>query len=56
MAEAEIIGHKKLQEDVYRTTFSNGVAVYVNYLDREVTADGIAVPAKDFVYKEGVAE
>ncbi len=56
VAEAEITGHKKLQEDVYRTTFSNGVAVYVNYLDREVTADGITVPAKDFVYKEGVAE
>lgn len=56
VAGAEITGHKKLQEDVYRTTFSNGVAVYVNYLDREVTADGITVPAKDFVYKEGVAE
>ncbi len=56
VAGAEITGHKKLQEDVYRTTFANGVAVYVNYLDREVTADGITVPAKDFVYKEGVAE
>lgn len=56
VAGTEITGHKKLQEDVYRTTFSNGTEVYVNYLNRAVTVDGVTVPAKDFVYKEGVAE
>lgn len=55
VAAAEIMGHQKLQEDVYRTEFSNGAVVYVNYLNRAVTVDGIEVPARDFVYKGGTA-
>ncbi len=52
VAGAKITGHKKWMEDVYRTEFSNGYVVYVNYRDKEVTVDGVVISPKDFVYQE----
>ncbi|MCM1231977.1 MAG: DUF5696 domain-containing protein [Ruminococcus flavefaciens] len=53
VADSVITGHERVQEDVYCTTFANGVSVYVNYLDRQITVDGLEIPAKDFIYVEG---
>lgn len=53
VAGAEITGHRKLQEDVYRTEYSNGTVVYVNYLEKSVTVDGMEIPSRDFIYVEG---
>lgn len=53
VAGEEITGHKKLAEDVYRTEFSNGYVVYVNYSDKPVTLEGTEIQPKDFVYEKG---
>lgn len=50
--DKEITGHTYLGSDVYKTVYSNGVTVYVNYSDKEVTVEGVTVKAKDFVMKE----
>lgn len=52
VASAKITGHKKVMEDVYRTEFSNGYVVYVNYREKEVTVDGVVIAPKDFTYQE----
>jgi hypothetical protein len=38
--------HEKLSEGVFRTTWSNGEAVVVNYNDAPVAVDGVEVPAQ----------
>ena len=35
-----------------KTVYSNGVSVYVNYTDSEITADGVIVPPMDFTVRE----
>ena len=46
---ARMIRHEKLAEDLYASTYDNGTVIYVNYGDREQNAEGIAVPAMDYV-------
>ena len=53
VSQARITGHEKLMEDVYRSTFSNGTVVIVNYRNKAVEVDGIQIPAMDFVSEEG---
>lgn len=49
-----IENHEKLADDVYRTTYANGVAVYVNYSESDVTLEnGVTVPARDYVAERG---
>ena len=46
--------HEKLAEGLYRTTYSNGVAIYVNYNKYDITAEnGVTVPARDYVAERG---
>lgn len=52
---ALMMEHTALATDVYRIRYSNGMAVYVNYTETEVQADGVTIPAKDYlVVKEGL--
>lgn len=44
-----IVGHRKLTEDVFETTYSNGRRIIVNYKDVPYSSDGISVKAKDFI-------
>ncbi len=37
--------HEKVAEDVFRVTYSNGAALYVNYGAADVTVDGVRVPS-----------
>ncbi len=53
VADSEITGHEKLSEDVYRTDYGAAGSVYVNYGKKEYVADGIIVPAKNFVFMPG---
>lgn len=50
-----ITAHERLGPDVYKTTFENAAVVYVNYGETAAEADGVTVPALDFVYREGAA-
>ncbi len=56
VAQATIVGHECIATDVYRTQYSNGSTVYVNYSSKDVQADGFTVPAKDFTYVGGKGE
>lgn len=56
VAQATIIGHECLLKDVYKTQYSNGSVVYVNYSSKDVQADGYTIPAKDFVHIGGKGE
>ena len=40
--------HEELCAGVYRTTYSDGTRVYVNYTDKEVSLDGVNLPAQDW--------
>ncbi|WP_274362125.1 DUF5696 domain-containing protein [Paenibacillus thermotolerans] len=44
-----IVGHRKVQSDVYETTYEDGTRVIVNYLPRGIIVDGHTIPEKDFI-------
>ncbi|NMB10657.1 MAG: hypothetical protein GX977_00055 [Firmicutes bacterium] len=48
-----IVGHEQLQEGVYRTTYSNGTAIVVNYGEASVQIDGITVAGQSYRVVEG---
>lgn len=43
-----IVNHEKLDSDVSITTYSNGVKVYVNFSDVDVTVDGMTIEAESY--------
>ncbi len=49
----QMIRHDILTDDVKCLEYSNGVRVYINYGDEEITAQGVTVPAKDYVVVRG---
>lgn len=52
---AMIMEHVKLAADLYRVTYDNGMTVYVNYASADAQADGLTIPAMDYlVVKEGL--
>jgi len=46
---AQMENHKQIAEKVYKTSYDNGIAVYVNYSDTEYKTGNVSVPAGDFV-------
>lgn len=51
---AMIMKHECLATDLYRVAYDNGTVVYVNYSSADAQADGLTIPAKDYlVVKEG---
>ena len=42
----EMEEHEAVGADVWRTTYSNGVKVYVNYSDKLQVVDGVTIPAQ----------
>ena len=44
----QMIAHEKLCDDVYKTTYSNGVSIVVNYGANRYEADGIKVEGMDY--------
>ncbi len=51
-----IVNHEKLDSDVSITTYSNGVKVYVNFSDVDVTVDGMTIEAESYKCKAGGTE
>ncbi len=45
----EMTGHENLTNDVSCTEYADGTKVYVNYGYSEYAADGVTVPARDYV-------
>ena len=43
--------HDYLGKGVWRTTYSNGTRVYVNYGDAAVVADGVEIPAEGWTIR-----
>jgi hypothetical protein len=41
--------HLRHGEGVSEVRYENGVSLYINYTDRPVTVEGVAVPAQDFI-------
>ena len=48
-----ITDHKQIAENVYMTEFSNGTKVYVNYRTLDYKANGLTIPAQDWVIETG---
>jgi hypothetical protein len=48
-----ITGHEQLSEGVYRTAFSGGITVIVNYTDEAVTVDGSRVAGLGYLVQSG---
>jgi len=52
---AMIMNHECIADDLYKVTYDNGCIVYVNYAAADAQADGLIIPARDYlVTKEGV--
>lgn len=43
-----ILNHQQLEESVYKTVYENGKAIIVNYSDREIKVEGVAVGPEDY--------
>lgn len=43
-----IINHQQLEESVYKTVYESGKAIIVNYSDREIEIEGVAVGPEDY--------
>lgn len=48
-----IVGHEYLAPRVTATTYADGTKVYVNYGTADYTADGVNVPARDYMVERG---
>lgn len=55
LVDGEMIdNHERLAEGVYKTTYSNGIAIYVNYNEDDLSLeDGLVVPARGYVSDGG---
>jgi hypothetical protein len=42
-----------VSDGVYRTVYSDGTEVYVNYNDNNVSADGVEIKALDYTVVRG---
>ena len=51
VAGEEMVSHARVTENVYRTGYQNGVAVYVNYGSEEASVDGLTVGPQDFAVR-----
>lgn len=51
---AAVTDHRILENGLRRTVFSNGVTVYVNHTQKELTAGGVTVPAESYQTRQGV--
>lgn len=47
-----IVEHRRLSATLTKTVYANGVAVYVNYSDEDVEAEGVNIKAKAFAFTE----
>lgn len=53
IGSSTIRSHSYLADNVYKTTFDNGTAVYVNYNTADCQMDGFTIPAKGYRVRKG---
>ena len=46
---ASIYSHEEIAPDVYRTLYTNGTNVFVNYGEKDAVFEGIRIAARDYV-------
>ena len=51
---AQMVQHESLTEALKRVSYSNGVVIYVNYGAEDAQAEGLTIPAKDYLVIGGV--
>lgn len=51
-----ILRYDAVAEQVYRTTFEGGAAVYVNFSSTQKTVDGVEVPARGYTVRQAKGE
>ena len=51
ISSAKIASHEVINQNVRKTVFDNGIAVYVNYGVREETVENIRIDAKSYIYR-----
>jgi len=49
----QLIKHEILTEDLVQVVYADGTTIYINYGSEEASADGVTVPAKDYVVVGG---
>lgn len=49
----QMVDHKVITDDLVRVEYANGVKIYVNYGKTDARADGVNVPAKNYVVVGG---
>lgn len=49
----QMVSHDILSEDLIRVQYANGIKVYINYGNVEASADGVKVPAKNYLVVGG---
>jgi len=47
----KIMGHQRVENDVYKVTYEQGTQIIVNYSESDVLVDGIVVKAMDYAVK-----
>lgn len=50
---AVMVNHERIDTNVARTTYANGVTVWVNYRRTDYTVDGLVIPAQGFLVEGG---
>jgi hypothetical protein len=50
---AALTDHREVQDKVFRSTFDNGIQVYVNYNEKDVLIEGIEIAGMSFDIAEG---
>jgi hypothetical protein len=48
--------HDILTTDVVKVSYANGTEVYVNYSKKDVTVDGVTIPALSYLVEGGGAQ
>lgn len=49
----QMVSHDILSDDLVCVRYANGIRIYINYGDAEASADGVRVPAKDYLVVGG---
>jgi hypothetical protein len=51
--DAKMIEHKKINDDLVKVTYDNGIAVFINYGKNEVYYEGHFIKAQDYIVVHG---
>lgn len=56
LCDDTIVSHSQCADGVYRTEYSDGTAIWVNYNSEDFTAGSVTVPAGDFIAERKTAD